>query len=360
MSRNLIVDSVVLVTGGTGSFGQTVVKRLLDQGAGEVRILSRDEAKQDDLRHRLSDSRARFYIGDVRDFDSVHRASRDVDYVFHAAALKQVPSSEFFPVEAVKTNVLGTANVVQAAEASRVKTVILLSTDKAVYPVNAMGQSKALAEKVAQSHGLNSPNAATTVAITRYGNVLYSRGSVVPLFVSQIKAGRNLTVTNPQMTRFLMTLSDSVDLVEYAFTNANQGDLFIRKTVSTTIQDLAQALINLFQSNVGIEIIGTRHAEKVSEALASSEELSRAEDLGDYYRVRADKRDLNYDVYFSEGDLHQVEFADYDSHTVQRLGVTQVEELLLTVPEVRRDLALAGLTERLEVLQHEGAIGVVS
>lgn len=352
MSQDLIHDSCVLVTGGTGSFGKTVARRLLDQGAGEVRILSRDEAKQDEMRHQLADSRARFYIGDVRDYDSVYRASRDVDYVFHAAALKQVPSSEFFPVEAVKTNVLGTANVIQAAEASRIKTVVLLSTDKAVYPVNAMGQSKALAEKVAQSHGLNNPNAATTVAITRYGNVLYSRGSVVPLFISQIKAGRNLTVTNPNMTRFLMTLADSVDLVEYAFSHAEQGDLFIRKTVSTTIGNLGQAVINLFQAKVGIETIGTRHAEKLSEALASREELARAEDLGDYYRVRADKRDLNYEVYFSEGDPHQVEYADYDSHTVERLDVSRVEEYLLTVPEVREELAQAGLTERLSALAH--------
>jgi UDP-glucose 4-epimerase len=352
MSRDLISDSCVLVTGGTGSFGQTVIRRLLEQGAGEVRILSRDEAKQDELRHRLGDSRARFYIGDVRDYDSVLRASRGVHYVFHAAALKQVPSSEFFPIEAVKTNVLGTANVVQAAEASSVKTLILLSTDKAVYPVNAMGQSKALAEKVAQSHGLNNPDASTTVAITRYGNVLYSRGSVVPLFISQIKAGRNLTVTNPQMTRFLMTLADSVDLVEYAFAHANQGDLFIRKTVSTTIQNLAQAVINLFEAKVAIEIIGTRHAEKVSEALASREELARAVDLGAYYRVRADKRDLNYEAYFSEGDLHQAEYTDYDSHTVERLDVAQVEDFLLTVPEVREELTQAGLAERLIDLRH--------
>lgn len=352
MSRELIQDSSVLVTGGTGSFGQTVVRRLLEQGVGEVRILSRDEAKQDDLRHRLGDRRARFYIGDVRDYDSVQRASRGVDYVFHAAALKQVPSSEFFPVEAVRTNVFGTANVIQAAEANRVKTVIVLSTDKAVYPVNAMGQSKALAEKVAQAHGLNNPGAVTTVAITRYGNVLYSRGSVVPLFISQIKAGRDLTVTNPKMTRFLMTLADSVDLVEYAFAHAEQGDLFIRKTVATTIQNLAQAVINLFQANVGIEIIGTRHAEKISEALASREELARAEDLGDYYRVPADKRDLNYDAYFSEGDPHQADFVDYDSHTVERLDVAEVEEFLLTVPEIREELARAGLTERLGVLQN--------
>lgn len=352
MSRDLIQDSCVLVTGGAGSFGQTVVRQLLNQGAGEVRVLSRDEAKHDDFRRQLGDGRARFYIGDVRDYDSVHRVTRDVDYVFHAAALKQVPSSEFFPVEAVRTNVLGTANVVQAAEANSVKTVILLSTDKAVYPVNAMGQSKALAEKVAQSHGLNNPNAATTVAITRYGNVLYSRGSVVPLFINQIKAGRSLTVTNPQMTRFLMTLADSVDLVEYAFAHAQQGDLFIRKSVSTTIQNLAQAVINLFQANVGIEIIGTRHAEKLSEALASREELARADDLGDYYQIRADKRDLNYAPYFSEGDPHMAEYVDYDSHAVERLGVAQVEEYLLMVPEVRTELARAGLAEPLGDLRH--------
>lgn len=343
---DIVKDKIVLVTGGTGSFGNTVVRRLLDQGVGEVRVLSRDEAKQDAMRHRLNDVRARFYIGDVRDYDSVHRSMRDVDYVFHAAALKQVPSSEFFPIEAVKTNILGTANVVNAAEAFAVSTVVVLSTDKAVYPVNAMGQSKALAEKVAQSHGLNSPNAATIVTITRYGNVLYSRGSVVPLFIEQIKSGRDLTITNPQMTRFLMTLTESVDLVEYAFAHASQGDLFIRKTVSTTIENLAQAVINLFRANVGVKIIGTRHAEKLSEALASREEMARAEDLGPYFKVSSDKRDLNYDAYFSVGDVHQSEYTDYDSHTVERLNVSQVEALLLTIPEVRKELVATGHGDR--------------
>lgn len=347
MVDNLIFNSTVLVTGGTGSFGNTVVKRLLDQGVSEVRILSRDEAKQDEMRHRLGDDRARFYIGDVRDYDSVERAMRNVDFAFHAAALKQVPSSEFFPVEAVKTNVMGTANVVQASEANSLKTVVVLSTDKAVYPVNAMGQSKALAEKVAQSHGLNNPGAKTTIAITRYGNVLYSRGSVVPLFISQLKANKNLTVTNPKMTRFLMTLADSVDLVEYAFSNARQGDLYIRKAVSATIEDLAQAVINLFEANVGIDVIGTRHAEKVSEALATREEMARAVDQGDYFSVVSDKRDLNYNAYFSEGDPGQVDYVDYDSHTVDRLTVSEVEELLLTVPEVRNELLAAGITTRL-------------
>jgi len=347
VNQEITKDSVILVTGGTGSFGHTVARRLLEHGVGELRVFSRDEAKQDAMRHLVNDRRVRFYIGDVRDLDSVQRAMHGVDYVFHAAALKQVPSSEFFPVEAVKTNVLGTANVIHAAESSGVKTVVVLSTDKAVYPINAMGQSKALGEKVAKSHGLNNPKARTTVAITRYGNVLYSRGSVVPLFINQIKAEKNLTVTNPEMTRFLMTLADSVDLVEYAFSHAEQGDLFIRKAASSTIADLAQAVINLFEANVGIDIIGTRHAEKVSEALASREEMARAQDRGDYFRVPSDLRDLNYDVYFSEGDVCQRQYVDYDSHTVERLSVPQVEELLLTVPEVRQELASAGLTSRL-------------
>lgn len=347
MTNNLVTDKIILVTGGTGSFGKTVVRRLLDQGVGEVRVLSRDEAKQDKMRHDLDDRRARFYLGDVRDYDSVYRAMRDVDFVFHAAALKQVPSSEFFPIEAVKTNVLGTSNVITAAEACAVKTVVVLSTDKAVYPVNAMGQTKALAEKVAQSHGLNSPNAVTSVTITRYGNVLYSRGSVVPLFIDQIKAGRDLTVTNPDMTRFLMTLTESVDLVEYAFANATQGDLFIRKTKAATIEHLAQALINLFQSNVGIKVIGTRHAEKLSEALASREEMARAQDLGSFFKVPSDKRDLNYNAYFSEGNVHQVEYTDYDSHTVERLSLGEVEALLLTLPEVRVELEALGRLNRL-------------
>ncbi len=356
MSNMLIANSVVLVTGGTGSFGNTVVRRLLDQGVGEVRIFSRDEGKQDEMRHRLNDGRARFYIGDVRDADSVTRVCRGVDYVFHAAALKQVPSNEFFPIEAVRTNIFGTSNVIQGADANQVRTVVVLSTDKAVYPVNAMGQSKALAEKVAQSHGLNNDQTATTVTITRYGNVLYSRGSVVPLFINQIKQGRNLTVTNPLMSRFLMTLADSVDLVEYAFTNADQGDLFVRKAVSTTIENLAQALINLFQARVGIDVIGTRHAEKVSEVLARQEELSRAEDLGAYFRVRADMRNMNYDAFFSEGDPHQLDFEDYDSHSIGILTVDEVENLLLTVPEVVQELRLAGLTERLEQAETLGAI----
>ena len=336
-------DKRILVTGGTGSFGHTVTRKLLDHGAGEIRVLSRDEAKQDAMRHELSDPRVRFYVGDVRDIESVRRASKDVDFVFHAAALKQVPSCEFFPMEAVRTNIIGSSNVVQACEENEVSSLVCLSTDKAVYPVNAMGESKAMMEKVAQSHGLNNPNAATTVSIVRYGNVMYSRGSVIPLFVSQIRKGHNLTVTNPDMTRFMMSLADSVNLVEYAFHNAHQGDLFIKKAASCTVHDLAQATINLFQSDVKIDVIGTRHAEKVSEALATREELSRAQDLGDYFRIVPDSRDLNYDIYVNKGNPEQTEFQDYDSHTVERMSIRQVEDLLLTLPEIQRDLKENGI-----------------
>ena len=339
----------VLVTGGTGSFGHTVARKLLDRDVAEIRIFSRDEAKQDLMRHEIKDSRLRFYVGDVRDFESVERATRDVDFVFHAAALKQVPSCEFFPMEAVRTNVTGSENVVRASDTNGVRSLVCLSTDKAVYPVNAMGMSKALMEKVAQSHGLNNPNATTTVSCVRYGNVMYSRGSVIPLFIRQLKEGRDLTVTNPEMTRFMMSLAHSVDLVEFAFQNAKQGDLFVRKARACTIRDLAQAVINLFRSSARVDVIGTRHAEKLSEALATREELSRAEDLGEYFRVRADNRDLNYSVYFEEGSTAQNRYDDYDSHTVERMSVSEVESLLLTLPEMRSELAEAGLTE------HEGA-----
>lgn len=339
----LYAGKKILVTGGTGSFGHTVSEKLLRSDVAEIRILSRDEAKQDLMRQEVADPRLRFYVGDVRDYDSVNRATRDIDYVFHAAALKQVPSCEFFPMEAVRTNVTGSENVVRASELNGVESVVCLSTDKAVYPVNAMGMSKALMEKVAQSHGLNNPNATTTVSCVRYGNVMYSRGSVIPLFIRQLKAGKNLTVTNPEMTRFMMSLANSVDLVEHAFTHASQGDLFIRKAASCTIRDLAQATINLFQSNAQIDVIGTRHAEKISEALATREELARAEDMGQYFRIAADKRDLNYNIYFEEGDVSQVRYEDYDSHTVERMTIRQVEELLLTLPEVKRELAAAGI-----------------
>jgi UDP-glucose 4-epimerase len=333
----------ILVTGGTGSFGHTVAEKLLTQGVEQVRVLSRDEAKQDLMRHQLADPRLRFYVGDIRDYLSVERAMKGVDYVFHAAALKQVPSCEFFPMEAVKTNVQGSDNVVRAADHAGVSSVVCLSTDKAVYPVNAMGMSKAMMEKVAQSYGLNNPNAETTVSCVRYGNVMYSRGSVIPLFIRQLKAGKNLTVTNPDMTRFMMSLAHSVDLVEFAFHNARQGDLFIRKAESCTVGDLAQAVINLFHSKARFEVIGTRHAEKLSEALATREELSRAEDMGEYFRVQADNRDLNYSVYFEEGDTSIAKYDDYDSHTVDRMDVAGVERLLLTLPKVRAELQAAGL-----------------
>lgn len=334
----------ILITGGTGSFGHTVTKQMLERDdIAEIRVLSRDEAKQDQMRLDLADERLRFYLGDIRDYTSVERAVRDVDYVFHAAALKQVPSCEFFPMEAVRTNIVGSENVVRAADHAGVSSVVCLSTDKAVYPVNAMGMSKAMMEKVALSHGLNNPSAATTVSCVRYGNVMYSRGSVIPLFVRQIKAGKNLTVTNPEMTRFMMSLAESVSLVEFAWEHANQGDLFIRKAPSCTIADLAQATINLFQADAKVDIIGTRHAEKISEALASREELARAQDMGDYFRIQADARDLNYKVFVDEGDKKNTQFEDYDSHTVELLTVEEVEDLLLTLPEMRRELQSAGV-----------------
>ncbi|QCU77546.1 NAD-dependent epimerase/dehydratase family protein [Citricoccus sp. SGAir0253] len=332
----------IMITGGTGSFGHTVTRRLLDRDdIQEIRILSRDEAKQDQMRHDLGDDRLRFYVGDIRDYTSVERAMKNVDYVFHAAALKQVPSCEFFPMEAVRTNVSGSENVVRAADHEGVSSVVCLSTDKAVYPVNAMGMSKALMEKVAMSYGLNNRGTTTTVSCVRYGNVMYSRGSVIPLFIKQLKSGKNLTVTNPEMTRFMMSLEDSVSLVEFAFENARQGDLFIRKAASCTIGDLAQAVINLFRSPASVDVIGTRHAEKLSEALASREELSRAEDMGEYFRIPADNRDLNYRIYVEEGDRAQILYDDYDSHSVERMTVEEVEALLLTLPEVRAELSLA-------------------
>lgn len=339
------VGRKILITGGTGSFGHTVTRRLLErEDIQEIRVLSRDEAKQDQMRHDIADDRLRFYVGDIRDYTSVERAMRSVDYVFHAAALKQVPSCEFFPMEALRTNVVGSENVVRAADNAGVSAVVCLSTDKAVYPVNAMGMSKAMMEKVAMSYGLNNRTADTTVSCVRYGNVMYSRGSVIPLFIRQLKAGKNLTVTNPDMTRFMMSLADSVSLVEFAFENANQGDLFIRKAESCTIGDLAQAVVNLFNSSATVDIIGTRHAEKLSEALASREELARAKDLGEYFRIPADNRDLNYRIYFEEGDRTQEQFEDYDSHKVVRMTIPQIEDLLLTLPEIRSELSLAGIS----------------
>ncbi|GAB3975381.1 polysaccharide biosynthesis protein [Plantactinospora veratri] len=336
----------VLITGGTGSFGQTMVRRLLDQDVGEVRVLSRDEAKQDLMRHRLGDDRVRYHVGDVRDFDSMLRATRGVDFVFHAAALKQVPSCEFFPLEAVRTNVLGSANVVEAAERNGVASVVVLSTDKAVYPVNAMGMSKALMEKVVQSHARHNPGSRTTVSCVRYGNVMYSRGSVIPLFVEQIKAGRAPTVTNPAMTRFLMSLAESVELVEHAFLHARAGDIFVRKAGACTIGDLATALCQLFDVPAKLDLIGVRHGEKLDETLASREEVAEAEDFGEFFRIPLDARDLNYALYVSEGDPAGASGRDFNSANAPRLGVPEILELLRDLPEIRaelaaRDLALA-------------------
>lgn len=329
----------VLITGGTGSFGQTMAYRLLERHVGEVRILSRDEAKQDAMRRLIADDRVRFYVGDVRDVDAVARACRDVDHIFHAAALKQVPSCEFFPLEAVRTNVLGSSNVVESAERAGVRSVVVLSTDKAVYPVNAMGMSKALMEKVAQSHARSNPRSQTTVSCVRYGNVMYSRGSVIPLFVEQIKAGRPLTVTDPGMTRFLMSLRDSVQLVEHAFQHARSGDVFIRKASACTIGDLAEAVCQLFDVPTKLDVIGTRHAEKRDETLASKEELANAEDFGEFFRVPVDGRDLNYSLYVSEGQPDRPAVQEFNSANAVQLDVPQVMDLLRTLPEIQAELA---------------------
>lgn len=331
----------ILITGGTGSFGKTMLRSLLETPAPEIRILSRDEEKQDALRNELQESRVKFFIGDIRDRESVDRAMQNVGSVFHAAALKQVPSCEFFPLEAVRTNIIGSENVIRSAITHGVGNLVCLSTDKAVFPVNAMGMSKAIMEKTAQAAAREiGASARTTISCVRYGNVMYSRGSVIPLFIRQIKAGRPITVTEPTMTRFLMPLRDSVALVHYAFENARQGDLFIKKAAASTIADLVQALKNLFAvEDQPVEVIGWRHAEKLYETLASAQELSNSEDLQDYFRIRLDDRDLNYKVYVSEGDPETSHFNDYHSHNTTRLAVAEVEALLLTLPEVKAELA---------------------
>lgn len=327
----------VLITGGTGSFGKTMLRNLLSTDVEEVRILSRDEEKQDALRNDLRDSRVRFFIGDVRDRESVDRAVAGVDCVFHAAALKQVPSCEFFPMEAVRTNIFGSENVVRASVAAKVGSVVCLSTDKAVFPINAMGMSKALVEKVAQSIARTlGPDADTIISMVRYGNVMCSRGSAIPLFMNQIQSGTPITITEPTMTRFLMPLRDSVALVHHAFDNAGQGDLFVRKAPASTITDLVQALVELFDvPDHPVEIIGWRHSEKLYETLASAQELANSEDSGDYFRVRMDARDLNYKPYVSEGDRSTVQHEDYHSHNTRRLDVPQVKDLLMSLSEVR-------------------------
>ncbi len=327
-----------MITGGTGSFGHTVLKRFLNTGVKEIRVFSRDEKKQEEMRITLGNPKLKFYIGDVRNYDSIYQAMKGVDYVFHAAALKQVPSCEFYPMEAVRTNVLGTQNVLDAATASGVSRVVVLSTDKAVYPINAMGISKAMAEKLMIAKSRSQSSTEAILCATRYGNVMASRGSVIPLFVSQIKADKPLTITDPDMTRFLMSLEDSVDLVEYAFEHANQGDLFVQKAPASTVADLAQALKELFNSDVPIKIIGTRHGEKLFESLISREEMAKAEDMGSYFRVPADNRDLNYAQYFTEGEEKITSFEDYTSHNTQRLNIAQIKELLLQLDFIREEL----------------------
>ena len=336
MPKRQIKESIITITGGTGSFGSTMLRYLLEQGAGEVRVFSRDEAKQDELRHRISDDRVRFYIGDTRDPLSVKNVMKKTDLVFHAAALKQVPSAEFFPMEAVATNVQGSANVLRAAIESGVSSVVCLSTDKAVYPINAMGMSKALMEKTAMAFARDNQDSETTISVTRYGNVMYSRGSVIPLFIGQIQQGRPITITEPTMTRFLMSLSESVDLVKYAFENAESGDLFVRKAPAATILDLAKSLISLFGgSEDDIQTIGFRHGEKLFESLLSSEERSTAVDMGDYFKVPLDARDLNYKLYFEEGNSRVSEIQPYTSHNTSRLELEEITALLTLLPEIK-------------------------
>jgi UDP-N-acetylglucosamine 4,6-dehydratase/5-epimerase len=337
-------NKVLMITGGTGSFGNTVLRRFLDTAVKEVRIFSRDEKKQEDMRIALSSDKVKFYIGDVRDLSSVTQSMMGVDYVFHAAALKQVPSCEFYPMEAVRTNVLGTENVLDAAISSGVKRVVLLSTDKAVYPINAMGVSKAMAEKLLVAKSRTIPRGGPVICATRYGNVMASRGSVIPLFVQQLRAGKPLTVTDPSMTRFLMSLDESVDLVLHAFEHGRQGDIFVQKAPASTIGDLAQALKELLELDNPIRIIGTRHGEKLYESLISREEMAKAEDLGRYYRIPADNRDLNYDKYFVEGERKIAELEDYTSHNTVRLDVPAVKKLLLTLPYIRQALKQADVT----------------
>jgi UDP-N-acetylglucosamine 4,6-dehydratase len=331
-----IQNKILLITGGTGSFGNAVLHRfLITDHFKEIRIFSRDEKKQDDMRNQLKNPKLKFFIGDVRDYESVEPATRGVDYIFHAAALKQVPSCEFFPMQAFKTNVEGTQNVIRAAGFNGVKKVICLSTDKAAYPINAMGISKAMMEKVAIAESRNLQN--TIVCLTRYGNVMASRGSVIPLFINQIKNGLPLTITDPNMSRFLMSLNDAVDLVLFAFENGNQGDLFVNKAPAATIGDLAKAVKELAKVDNDINIIGTRHGEKLYETLCTREEMVKAEDMGDFYRVPADNRDLNYSIYFSEGEKNLAKIEDYHSHNTERLNVDEVKKLISKLAIVRRE-----------------------
>jgi UDP-N-acetylglucosamine 4,6-dehydratase len=333
----MLKNKTLMITGGTGSFGNAVLNRFLETDIKEIRIFSRDEKKQDDMRTQLKNEKLKFYIGDVRDFSSVERAMHGVDYVFHAAALKQVPSCEFFPIEATKTNVFGTQNVIDAAVINQVTKVICLSTDKAAYPINAMGITKALMEKVAIAASRNITGN-TTVCLTRYGNVMASRGSVIPLFIRQIQEGQSLTVTDPNMTRFLMSLEEAVDLVLFAFENGNQGDLFVNKAPAGTIGDLALALKQLCKVDNPINVIGTRHGEKLYETLCTREEMQKAEDLGSFYRIPADNRNLNYNQYFSEGETDLSKVEDYHSHNTEQLGVEGMIALLSKQPFIKKEI----------------------
>jgi len=334
------MSKTLLITGGTGSFGNAVLNRFInDERFKEIRIFSRDEKKQDDMRHRLNNPKVRFYIGDVRDKRSVDGAMAGVDFIFHAAALKQVPSCEFFPMQAVQTNVYGTENVLDAAIQAKVKNVVVLSTDKAAYPINAMGISKAMMEKVAIAKGRAlGKEAHTTICCTRYGNVMASRGSVIPLWVEQIKAAKDITITDPNMTRYMMTLEDAVDLVLYAFENGENGDLFVQKAPAARLDTLAQALIQLYQANVKVRIIGTRHGEKLYETLVTREEMANSMDMGQYYRIPCDTRDLNYDKYFLEGKEEIATIQDYHSHNTHQLDTEGMKQLLLKLPMIRRDI----------------------
>lgn len=338
MSLGMLKDKILLITGGTGSFGNAVLTRFLKSDLREIRIFSRDEKKQEDMRISLKNDRVKFYIGDVRSYDSIFDAMRGVDYVFHAAALKQVPSCEFYPMEAIRTNVLGAENVMQAAIAHEVKKCVVLSTDKAVYPINAMGISKAMMEKVMVAKARICDPMKTVLCATRYGNVMGSRGSVIPLFLNQIISNSPITITDPHMTRFLMSLDESVDLVMYAFENASPGDIFVQKAPASTIQVLAQAMGELLNNDTEIKIIGTRHGEKLFESLVSREEMARAEDLGGYYRIPSDSRDLNYGKYFVEGGLKVSQFEDYTSHNTHRLDVEGVKNTLLQLDIIREAL----------------------
>jgi UDP-glucose 4-epimerase len=334
-------DKILLITGGTGSFGNAVVRRFLPTNIGEIRIFSRDEKKQDDMRHELRSPKLKFYIGDVRDANSIHNAMRGVDYVFNAAALKQVPSCEFHPMEAVATNVLGTENTLNAAIANGVKNVIVLSTDKAVHPINAMGMSKALMEKVAVAKSRNLLPGQTAICVTRYGNVMASRGSVIPLFTSQIRAGKPITITDPEMTRFMMSLEDAVELVLFAYKNGNPGDTFVQKAPAATIGQLARVMQEIFESETEVRIIGTRHGEKKHESLLNREEMVRAEDLGGYYRISSDSRDLNYALYFEKGEKKVTLHEDYTSANTHQLSDAELRAMLLKLEYIQQELGAA-------------------